>query len=163
MIKVSHDYLDPSFISDPYPYFKKIREEMPVHWNERWRGWIMTRYDERLRGAHALGRPVRPRDVSKTVGEIAAIRSMETSDGATAHPAESAPASARPRTVRLMTTPLQPTKQMRGHTMNKRALPDEAYIFTDLYGGIENALRDTGFRKQHLARAEADWGKFAPE
>ena len=46
MIRVSHDYLDPTFISDPYPYFKKIREEMPVHWNERWRGWIVTRYDD---------------------------------------------------------------------------------------------------------------------
>jgi hypothetical protein len=37
MIRVSHDYLDPGFIADPYPYFKKIRDEMPVHWNERWR------------------------------------------------------------------------------------------------------------------------------
>jgi cytochrome P450 len=52
MIKVSHDYLDPSFIADPYPYFKKIREEMPVHWNERWRGWIVTRYDDVYAALH---------------------------------------------------------------------------------------------------------------
>ena len=52
MIKVSHDYLDPSFISDPYPYFRKIREEMPVHWNERWRGWIVTRYDDVYAALH---------------------------------------------------------------------------------------------------------------
>ena len=47
--------------------------------------------------------------------------------------------------------------------MNKRTLPEEAYAFTDLYGAIENGLRSIGFCKQHLARAEADWGKFAQE
>jgi cytochrome P450 len=52
MIKVSHDYLDPAFISDPYPYFKRMREEMPVHWNERWRGWIVTRYDDVYAALH---------------------------------------------------------------------------------------------------------------
>jgi cytochrome P450 len=52
MIRVSHDYLDPAFISDPYPYFKKIREEMPVHFNERWRGWVITRYDDVYASLH---------------------------------------------------------------------------------------------------------------
>ena len=52
MIRVSHDYLDPGFIADPYPYFKKIRNEMPVHWNERWRGWIVTRYDDVYAALH---------------------------------------------------------------------------------------------------------------
>lgn len=63
MIKVSHDYLDPSFISDPYPYFKKIREEMPVHWNERWRGWVVTRYDDvyaALHNGHLLADTITP-------------------------------------------------------------------------------------------------------
>jgi len=52
MIRVSHDYLDAGFIADPYPYFKKIRNEMPVHWNERWRGWIVTRYDDVYAALH---------------------------------------------------------------------------------------------------------------
>lgn len=52
MIKVNDDYLDPTFISDPYPYFKRIREEKPIHWNERWRGWIITRYDDVYSSLH---------------------------------------------------------------------------------------------------------------
>ncbi|MFM9850561.1 MAG: hypothetical protein ACKVP3_25950 [Hyphomicrobiaceae bacterium] len=44
-----------------------------------------------------------------------------------------------------------------------RALPDAAYAFTDLYGGVENALRETGFCKEHLERADADWAGFAKD
>jgi len=44
--------------------------------------------------------------------------------------------------------------------MRERTLPNDAYAFTDLYGGIENALRNTGYCKKR-DRAEADWGKFA--
>jgi cytochrome P450 len=33
-------------IADPYPYYGRIREEDPVHWNERYQTWLVTRYDD---------------------------------------------------------------------------------------------------------------------
>ncbi|MGE0769426.1 MAG: hypothetical protein AB7L90_23550 [Hyphomicrobiaceae bacterium] len=45
----------------------------------------------------------------------------------------------------------------------QRAFPDAAYAFTDLYGGVENALRKTGFCKEHVERADADWNRFAKD
>ncbi|MGE0825070.1 MAG: cytochrome P450 [Candidatus Binatia bacterium] len=42
-----HDNLSaPEIIADPYPYFHQLRAEDPVHWNEKWGGWILTRYDD---------------------------------------------------------------------------------------------------------------------
>lgn len=38
------DLLDPGFSADPYPYLDDLREHDPVHWSERWGGWILTRY-----------------------------------------------------------------------------------------------------------------------
>lgn len=40
------DLLAPEVIADPYHYFGKLRETDPVHWSERWGGWILTRYDD---------------------------------------------------------------------------------------------------------------------
>lgn len=33
-------------IADPYPYYGRIREEDPVHWNEQYQTWLVTRYDD---------------------------------------------------------------------------------------------------------------------
>lgn len=42
-----HDNLSaPEVIADPYPYFHQLRAEDPVHWNPKWGGWILTRYDD---------------------------------------------------------------------------------------------------------------------
>src|ERR1700676_4109308 len=87
MIRVSHDYLDPGFIADPYPYFKKIRSEMPVHWNERWRGWIGPRYDDVYAALHkspvgAYGFSLFSGDEAAGSGEIRAdLRRPEQLDG----------------------------------------------------------------------------------
>jgi len=40
------DLLAADAIADPYRYFGELRAEDPVHWNERWGGWILTRYDD---------------------------------------------------------------------------------------------------------------------
>jgi cytochrome P450 len=32
-------------IADPYPYYSRIREADPVHWNARYESWLVTRYD----------------------------------------------------------------------------------------------------------------------
>lgn len=33
-------------IADPYTYFGQIREEDPVHWNEKYEVWVITRHDD---------------------------------------------------------------------------------------------------------------------
>ena len=40
------DLLADDVRDDPHPYFRALRERDPVHWNERHRAWILTRYDD---------------------------------------------------------------------------------------------------------------------
>ena len=41
---LSDDLMAPEVISDPHTYYRRLREADPVHWNERWGGWVLTRY-----------------------------------------------------------------------------------------------------------------------
>lgn len=34
------------FIQDPYPWYRRLREEEPVFWSEKSKQWILTRYDD---------------------------------------------------------------------------------------------------------------------
>jgi len=52
VISVNDDLLDPALLEDPYPYYRELRETRPVHWNERWRGWIVARYADVYAGLH---------------------------------------------------------------------------------------------------------------
>jgi cytochrome P450 len=52
VISVDDDLLDPQLLADPYPYYRELREERPVHYNERWRGWIVARYADVYAGLH---------------------------------------------------------------------------------------------------------------
>jgi cytochrome P450 len=36
----------PDLIDDPYPTYKRLREEAPVFWSETFNGWVLTRYDD---------------------------------------------------------------------------------------------------------------------
>jgi pimeloyl-[acyl-carrier protein] synthase len=36
--------LDPAVLADPYPLFRRLREEDPVHWDPFLHAWIVTRY-----------------------------------------------------------------------------------------------------------------------
>ena len=35
----------PSFFTDPYPAYARLRDEAPVHWCEPWGAWVLTRHD----------------------------------------------------------------------------------------------------------------------
>src|SRR5262245_34391287 len=50
------DLFAPEVIADPYPYFGRLRETDPVHWNPRAEMWTVTRYQD-------LGCLVRPREL----------------------------------------------------------------------------------------------------
>jgi hypothetical protein len=43
MLEVNDDLLDPKIVQNPSPYYKLLREKHPCYWNERWRGWVLTR------------------------------------------------------------------------------------------------------------------------
>jgi cytochrome P450 len=45
-VAISDDLLAPGVVSDPHPYFHRLRAEDPVHWNEMHRSWLLTRYDD---------------------------------------------------------------------------------------------------------------------
>jgi pimeloyl-[acyl-carrier protein] synthase len=35
---------DPAVMADPYPYYRSMREQDPVHWNDLIRAWFLTRH-----------------------------------------------------------------------------------------------------------------------
>lgn len=43
---LSDDLMAPEVVHDPHSYYKDLRAESPVHWNDRWGGWVVTRYDD---------------------------------------------------------------------------------------------------------------------
>lgn len=40
------DLMAPEVIADPHSYYRTLRENERVHWNERWKGWVLTGYKE---------------------------------------------------------------------------------------------------------------------
>jgi cytochrome P450 len=36
----------PDFLADPFPIYRRLREEDPVHWSPRLKSWVLTRYDD---------------------------------------------------------------------------------------------------------------------
>ena len=40
--------LDPAVHADPYPFYARLREEAPVHWDAFMHCWVVTRYDDVL-------------------------------------------------------------------------------------------------------------------
>jgi cytochrome P450 len=43
---VQDDMFTPDVIADPYAYYGKLRDEDPVHWNEAYALWVITRHDD---------------------------------------------------------------------------------------------------------------------
>jgi cytochrome P450 len=38
--------LDPDVLADPYPLYRRLREESPVHWDPYLHAWVVTRYED---------------------------------------------------------------------------------------------------------------------
>ncbi|WP_165784560.1 cytochrome P450 [Zhengella mangrovi] len=53
MGKINDDLLDPEIVQNPSPYYKVLREEHPCYWNERWRGWVLSRYEDVYGALHS--------------------------------------------------------------------------------------------------------------
>ena len=37
---------DPAFLADPFPIYRRLRDEDPAHWSPRLKAWVLTRYDD---------------------------------------------------------------------------------------------------------------------
>ena len=53
MTAVNDDLLDPEIVQNPAPYYRLLREHHPCHWNERWRGWVLSRYEDVYNALHS--------------------------------------------------------------------------------------------------------------
>ena len=40
------------FYADPYPTYRQLREQDPVHWSDAWNCWILTRYGDVVASMH---------------------------------------------------------------------------------------------------------------
>src|SRR5437763_4299291 len=49
------DFTAPEFIADPYPAYARLRDELPVCWDEKLQHWVVSRYED----VHALLRDKR--------------------------------------------------------------------------------------------------------
>ncbi len=47
-----YQLLDPAVLADPYPLFKRLREQDPVHWDPFLHAWIVTRYPDVITVLH---------------------------------------------------------------------------------------------------------------
>ena len=43
---IQDDMFTPDVIADPYGYYGRLRDEDPVHWNETYALWVITRHDD---------------------------------------------------------------------------------------------------------------------
>ncbi len=46
--------LDPAVHADPYPFYRRLRERSPVHWDPFMSTWVVTRYDDVVGVLHAF-------------------------------------------------------------------------------------------------------------
>ncbi|MFN8297842.1 MAG: cytochrome P450 [Chitinophagales bacterium] len=43
---IKDDLMTPEVIADPHGYYRMLRENDRIHWNEKWKGWVLTGYKE---------------------------------------------------------------------------------------------------------------------
>ena len=46
VVAINDDMFTDEVIADPYTYYGRIRAEDPVHWNEKYELWVITRHDD---------------------------------------------------------------------------------------------------------------------
>ena len=46
MIAIDYRPNHPAFLADPFPLYRRMRDEDPVHWSPRLKAWVLTRYED---------------------------------------------------------------------------------------------------------------------
>ena len=44
--------LDPEVLANPYPLYRRLRTEAPVHWDPYLHAWVVTRYEDVITVLH---------------------------------------------------------------------------------------------------------------
>ena len=73
--------LDPEVLADPYPLYRRLREEAPVHWDPYLHTWVVTRYDDVVTVLHrfSANRTPTPEQLTSIgMGELGPIAQMMT-------------------------------------------------------------------------------------
>jgi cytochrome P450 len=71
--------LDPEVLADPYPLYRRLREEDPVHWDPYLHAWVVTRYPDVITVLHrfrAARTPAPERLVQLGMGELSPIAAV---------------------------------------------------------------------------------------
>jgi len=73
--------LDPEVLADPYPLYRRLREEAPVHWDPYLHTWVVTRYEDVVTVLHrfSANRTPTPDQLAAIgMGELGPIAQMMT-------------------------------------------------------------------------------------
>jgi cytochrome P450 len=46
MSDLSYNPSDPALLADPFPLYRRMQDEDPVHWSPRLKAWVLTRYED---------------------------------------------------------------------------------------------------------------------
>jgi cytochrome P450 len=71
--------LDPEILADPYPLYRRLREEDPVHWDPFLHAWVVTRYPDVITVLHrfrAARTPAPERLEELGMGELSPIAAV---------------------------------------------------------------------------------------
>lgn len=74
-----YQLLDPETLANPYPLYRRLREEAPIHWDPYLHAWVVTRYDdaaEVLMRFRAARTPSPDRLTALGMGELTPIASL---------------------------------------------------------------------------------------
>src|SRR5882762_5200024 len=52
--------LDPEVLADPYPLYRRLRTESPVHWDPYLHAWVVTRYADVITVLHHFSAKATP-------------------------------------------------------------------------------------------------------
>lgn len=73
--------LDPEVLANPYPLYRRLREEAPVHWDPYLHTWVVTRYEDVVTVLHRFSANRTPSPEQLTaigMGELGPIAQMMT-------------------------------------------------------------------------------------
>ena len=69
--------LDPAVLADPYPFYRRLREQAPVHWDPFLHTWVVTRYEDVMTVLHSFSADRTP-DPEEDGGARPALRSARS-------------------------------------------------------------------------------------
>jgi pimeloyl-[acyl-carrier protein] synthase len=65
--------LEPEVLADPYPLYRRLRTEDPVHWDRFLHAWVVTRYPDVLRVLHSFSADRTPTPTQLTAMGLSAL------------------------------------------------------------------------------------------